>query len=761
MVKQMPTREQSLQVIRPSQEVPPEAAWVSKRFEFAEQSNALAPIWGLLRRRLFVIASVAICATTASWLWSSTRTPKYEGRFQLLVEPLKTSDSELVRLLSKTLQENVNELSRQTRTELDYQALMEVLKSPKVIDPVVQDLKTLYPDITYDQLVGNTNGKPAAIGYNMLMISRITQGKDESRVIEVRYRHANPRKIEEVLGRVADAYRKYSSEQQQSNLRQGIKFVDQQIPQVRLRVNTLQAQLQSFQQRYGVFNPDLQGEQLIKQLDQVKTQRLETERKFAEARSLYVSLQQQIGMRQNEAIAASALSESPQYQQLMTRVRELDAKIAEMGTRYTENSPMMINLREERQKLMGLMQQEAQLALGTNRLTDLPARVVTYQNSVRRDLTQQLANTTNQLQALQASLQSLVQTEAQLEQQIKEYPAVSRQYINLQRDLQAATDTLDQLLKRKEALGVDAAQQDVPWELIMPPTIPRNQKGNLVPYAPTPSRDIILGAIGGLLLGTCAAFVMDNLQDIFNDSEEVRRATRLPLLGAVPYYQEMKKPGGKMPGKTSPGSEEVVLDPKAGQFAQAFCSLYNRIHAYTSESAAHTLTVTSVGVNEGKSTVAANLAQIAAQAGKRVLLVDANLRRPQVHEIVNLVNLKGLSEYLEEGVDFSDVVGLAPQEDNLFIVTAGKTVKNPTKVLSSERMQSFINQAENEFDLIIFDTSHLLGKLDTTVLAQQTDGMVLVVGLGKVTRSHLKQAVEELRVSQVPVWGVITNNLRG
>lgn len=758
MVKQMPTREESLQVVRQSQEIAPEAAWVNRRFTVAHESNALAPVLGLLSRQAIVIASVAIGITAVTALWSFSRTPKYEGRFQVLVEPLKTSDSELVKLLSKTLQENVNELSRQTRTEMDYQALMEVLKSPKLIDPVVQEMKGRYSDITYDQLVGAGN---KGVGFNTLMISRIAKGKDESRLIEVRYRHTNPRQIEDVLSSVATVYKKYSSEQQQTNLRQGIKFVEQQIPQVRLRVNTLQAQLQSFQQRYGVFNPELQGEQLIKQLDLVKTQRLETERKFAEARSLYVSLQQQIGLQQGEAIAASALSESPQYQQLVTKVRELDAKIAEAGTRYTESSPIMLNLREERQKMVSLAQQEAKLALGTNRLGNLPAQVATYQNSVRRDLTQQLANTTNQLQSLQASLQSLVQSETFLDQQVRQYPAVSRQYANLQRDLQAATDTLDQLLKRKEVLGVDAAQQDVPWEMIMPPSIPRDKRGNLVPYAPTPNRDIALGAIAGLLLGTGAAFAIDNLKNVFHSNEDVKRATRLPLLGSVPYFRSIKNTGLQIKDRVTDGENEMVWDGKTNQFAQAFCSLYNRLQSYGNEAPTRTITITSVETNEGKSTIAANLAQIAAQAGKRVLLVDTNLRRPQVHEIVNLVNIKGLSDYLSDNLELNDVIGLAPGEENLFVVTAGKTPKNATKLLSSERMQTFIDQVGNDFDLVIFDTPPLMGRLDTNIIAQQTNGTILVVGLAKVTRSHLKQAVEELKVAQLPILGTITNNLRG
>jgi succinoglycan biosynthesis transport protein ExoP len=768
MGTQIPTKEQSLNGSKNPHPFARDAFWVWNKPLSDEENPGLRPIFAVLRRRSALIIGVAVVVTTTVSAWTATRTPKYEGRFQIMVEPLKTTDSELLKLLSQTLQQNVNDITRQNTTALDYNALFEVLKSPKLIDPVVAELRAKYPEINYDQLVGNDGSGKSSNREGMLLMTRIAKGKDESRVIEVRYRDAKPAKIQFVLDQVSQAYRKYSIEQQQTNLRQGMKFVEQQIPKLQLRVNTLQGQLQTFQQRYSLYNPQLQGEQLLKRLDDIKVQRLETERKFLEARSLYSSLQNQLGMQQNDAIAASALSESPQYQQILTRIRELEAKIATESVRFSEASPQIQDLREQRQKLLPLLNTEARLALG-NRAPGqgVSPSVVTYQNSVRRDLTKQLADSTNQMQSLDASLRALVQAEFQINEQIQQYPVVSRQYSNLQRDLQVATDTLNQLLIKQEALRVDAAQQEVPWEVIMPPTLPRDKSGQYVAVSSAASGNLLLGGVAGLLLGTAAAFMLENLKNVVRDPEEAKRIAKLPHLGSVPFCRSI--------GTAPIASNVVGFDVKDGRefkshvaqmeatqpavLTQAFCSIYNRVQAYSVEAQMRSIAVTSTTAREGRTTIAANLAQIAAEAGQKVLLVDADWRQPQLHIHMGISNTEGFSEVLCEGLDFKLAITRSLSEENLFILTAGKAKVNPSKMFSSKEMQNFVAQSQANFDFVIYDTPHLLGRLDAMQLCDRVDGILLVVGLGLAVRPSFKQVVEELRGTKVPILGMVTNNL--
>jgi capsular exopolysaccharide synthesis family protein len=773
METQMPAREQGLQPLNETKSLSREPYWLLKRPQnVEEESFGFGQIFSMLRRRAALIVSVAVIATTGAVVWGSTRTPKYEGKFQLLVEPLTSSESELLVLLSQTLQQDVNKITRQNNTALDYQALVEVLKSPKIIEPVVDEIQDKYPGVTYGKLVGGGKaGKvPSSVKEGQLHISRLAQGEIESRVIEIRYKDSNPQKVLFVLDKVSQAYRKYSLEQQQTNLRQGIKFVEQQIPKLQLRVKTLQGEMQQFQQNYSLFDPELQGKQLLQRVDELQAAKVEANKQLAEAKSLYASLQNQLGMPQEAAIAASALSESPQYQDILKRVRDVEATIATESVRLSDANPVMISLRQQRQKLLPLLKREAQLALGRNVSEDLlNTQVGTYQNSVRRELIQKMAETANQVQLLEASLKATDDALITLNKQINRYPEIAGRYANIERNLEVASDTLKQLLGKQEALRVDAAQQEVPWELIMPPRLPQDRSGQFVADASKGKVNIILGGVGGLLLGVLIAFLLESLQNVFHDSQEVKRTAKLPLLATIPYLKELKllPPADKelvyalekderlVPRRKGNESKEYGASP----YTQAFYSLYTRIQALKEETAISSLVITSANPGEGKTTVATTFAKTAAEAGLRVLLVDANLQNPQVHHSLGLINTQGLSEILSQGLDLNDALGQSHEEENLFVITAGEIPRNPAKLFSSPRMQNFVMRSQSDFDLVVYDTPHILGRLDTSILATHADGILMVVGLGKTVRPSLSTALDELEAGRNRVLGLVSNTM--
>jgi capsular exopolysaccharide synthesis family protein len=475
-------------------------------------------------------------------------------------------------------------------------------------------------------------------------------------------------------------------------------------------------------------------------------------------------------MPQDTAIAASALSESPQYQQILKRVRDLEAEIATESVRLSDANPVMQSLRQQRQKLLPLLRREAQLALGSNVPEELlNPQVGTYQNSVRRELIQNMADTANQIQLLEASLKATDDSLIELNQQIKQYPAVAGRYANLQRELQVASDTLKQLLGKQEALRVDAAQQEVPWELIMPPRLPRDKSGQPVPDVSKGKLYIILGGAGGLLLGVLAAFLLENAQNVFHDSQEVKRTAKLPLLVTIPYLKEIKRlaPDDKELIYAIEKEEQWLLphtsvkdeEYKASPYKQAFYSLYTRIQAFKEEISISSLMITSASPGEGKSTVATTFARTAAEAGLRVLLVDANLQNPQVHHSLGLINTQGLSEILSQGLDLNDAIGQCYEEENLFVITAGEMPHNPAKLFSSPRMQNFVKRSQADFDLVVYDTPHILGRLDTSILTTHADGILMVVGLGKTVRPSFSTALDELEAGHNRVLGIVSNTM--
>ena len=146
--------------------------------------------------------------------------------------------------------------------------------------------------------------------------------------------------------------------------------------------------------------------------------------------------------------------------------------------------------------------------------------------------------------------------------------------------------------------------------------------------------------------------------------------------------------------------------------------------------------------------------------GQRVLLVDANLRFPQLHTSLGLPNVQGLSNLLSQNLDPNALIQQSPLEENLFVLTSGQHRAHSTRLLASNRMQYLMEQFQAAFDLVIYDAPHLLGIADANFLAEHTDGLLMVVGVGKTKRSVFMQVLNELNNFRLPILGVVANYVK-
>jgi len=146
---------------------------------------------------------------------------------------------------------------------------------------------------------------------------------------------------------------------------------------------------------------------------------------------------------------------------------------------------------------------------------------------------------------------------------------------------------------------------------------------------------------------------------------------------------------------------------------------------------------------------------------QKVLLIDADLRRPQVHRWIGIENNEGLSNVLATGLDVEEAIVKVPQWENLSVITAGDIPPDPTRLLSSQKMYALMERlrSSRKYDLIIYDTPPILGFADGRILSNRTDGVVLVVRIGKTDRSLLKQNIDNIQMSNVPVLGVVANQV--
>jgi capsular exopolysaccharide synthesis family protein len=619
---------------------------------------------------------------------------------------------------------------------LDYDTQIQVLQSPELMAPIIKQLSTRYPDVSYTSLLGH------------LTIARF----QETKILEVSYQDSEPQKIQFVLQQLAKDYLKYSLQERQTNLRQGVQFVDSQLPELQLRVNSLQKELQLFRQQYNFIEPEVKAEQLSEQVSEIKLQGLDTQKQLAETRALYKVLQGDSGAAlaqtsaldanlQDQSDANQALNEAPVYQKLVGQLRDIESQIGAELTRYRENSPSIQTLRKKRENLLPVLRQEAQ-----------------------RVLSNKLVEVANQLSTLGVRANQIAQAESSLNKQVKQLPTLAPQYTDLQRELKVATESLNRFLEKRESLQIETAQKEIPWQVIAAPQIPQE------PISPNVKRNLILGAIAGLLAGMGAALLAERLDNVFHSPDELKEVTKLPLLGLIPFHKHLKQLATLARvnvEKKSNGYKFVFGNINNAQhdesyfpFVEAFRSLHTNIGFLGSDTPIHSLAVSSALHADGKSTVASHLAQAAAAMGRRVLLVDADLRLPKVHTLLDLPNEQGLSNVISSSLQISQVIQRSPLSENLFVLTAGQIPPDPIKLLSSKKMQNIMEQLRQEFDLVIYDTPPLIGLADSSILATYTAGIVLVVRMGKTDRSVVMQALERLKISRATVLGTACNGVK-
>ncbi|NJN86257.1 MAG: polysaccharide biosynthesis tyrosine autokinase [Leptolyngbyaceae cyanobacterium SL_7_1] len=537
-----------------------------------------------------------------------------------------------------------------------------------------------------------------------------------------------------VLENVSQAYLDYSLQSRQADIQRGLDFVRDKIPGLEARVQELQGQLQELRQSNDLIDPASRGGQLSDQLNSFTQEQLTTQVELEQTRALYGDLRQQLSQRSQESAASSALGQNPRYQSLLNQLLEIDSQIAATSTLFYEDTDEIQLLREQRQNLLTLLEREGAQA--------------------EREVI-------GQIRTLEAREQALQETISNLNGGVDELSGLSRSYTDIQRELDVATENLSQFLTKREALQIDVAQREVPWELLTPPS-------EAEPIAASLARNLVLGTALGLLLGVGLAIVSDKFTDIVYTPEELKRLTGLPLLGIIPPNQELEElvperesvallqPAGAWQGDAPQNGS--TRSYKVVRFLEAFRSLFANLRLLNLDTPIQSVVISSAIPGEGKSTIASCLAQAAAAMGQRVLLVDTDLRRPRVHEYLGLPNDRGITDMIVEGLNFSEVVQRSTLEPNLFVLTAGQTPPDPTRLLSSQKMQTFMQQVQNRFDFIIYDTPPLVGFADAYLLASHTSGLVLVTELGRLKRSSLEQAIEQSRVSSTPILGVVARS---
>ncbi|MFM5902060.1 MAG: GumC family protein [Dolichospermum sp.] len=706
-----------------SNSTPPGILFSNPAFsQFSEEASDfnLKSFFDLLQRRAVMIIGVVSVVMGGVVYTTFKQVPIYENSFQILVEPVN-SDSKLGKIdlgLASSLQS----------TGLDYESQIQVLKSPELLEDFIKKIQRSHPDINYQTLLQN------------LTILRLGQSK----IIQVSYKSDSKEKTKLILDPLADYYLKYSLNKRQTKLRQGVQFVDAKIPEIRARLGQLQKEMQMFRQRYNFIDPENQSQVISSQIESLTQQRLTVNQQLITSRASYNRLQ-----RREEQLAI--LNSAPLYQTLIAQQRQLDTQISGELTRFQPDNPVIRTLQEKRANLLPIIEAEA-------------ARTINIR----------ISEATDSIKKIEVDNQYLARVEKQLQLKLDQLPVLSRQYTEILRNLQIANESLNRFLAAREQLQIEIAQTELPWELIQAAFQPQ------YPISPNIYRNLTLGFVASSLLGMGAAFIREQTDNTYHSVQNVQDKVGLPVLGSLPFHKSLvQNPSLNLKNTAKNQEPELLVDPLVvpnelsstsapgrsqssyyygqGSFWESLQVLYSNIQLLNSDRPVKSLVVSSAVPGDGKSTVAFTLAKTAAIMGKKVLLVDCDLRKSKVHKLSQLNNLWGTSSLISSDIDVNQVIQELPELNGLSVVTAGPLPPDPARLLSSDKMSQMMNYFSENFDLVIYDTPPLSGLVDARLVAVHTDGVMLVVRIDKTDKSALKQPIDTLKASPINLLGVVVN----
>ena len=697
---------------------------ISREGHFLLESWAIlkARKWGFLVTLVIVFALVAFATVRA--------TPLYEAVGRVVVNretPLDmgTKDSPAV-----------------NDDDWDYNVALEtqvrVMRSDAVALGVVKNLKLQdNRAFTGDMAALKTselplNGIQLDSPQQTELIGRVKSGLKVSvvprtRILEIQYTSADPKLAAAIVNGYENAFIEQNIKTRFDSVNQTSDWLSGQLADLELKVETSQQKLVRYQKEHGILGLDDKQNIVTSKLDEINQELTAAQADRIEKESIY---------RLSQAGDPESVAKTD-TNSVVDKLREqedaLKSQYAQLDTQFGPAYPKVQEVANQLKQTQTSIQKE---------LKRIAARAQgQYLAAVQRE------------RLLQAALDRQKQEANQLNESAVEYSL-------LKRDAESNRQLYEGLLEKLKEAGVAAGLRSSNIQIVDLARVPS------APSSPRIPRNLAIGLFLGLVAGIGVAFVEETLDNTLKTPEEAQTIAMLPAVGLIPLASEsdardkvrgkLGLPAGKQAAERQIGP--ISLRRPRSEAAEAFRALRTSLLLSSAGEAPKVILLTSPLPQEGKTTASVNTAVVLAQGGKRVLLVDGDMRRPSVHCVLGIVNDVGLSTALAGGVRAESAIQ-STGVPNLFVIPAGPPPPDPSELLSSNLMSEFLARWRNEFDHVVIDSPPMLSVTDPVALSVHADVVLLVVRMDQTAKAALRRAREILGMVKARVLGVVVNGL--
>ena len=682
----------------------------------SKRELSLSEIFAILWRRKWIILLSTLLAIATALLFTLSAKPTYRANATIQIE---RKGPEVVSFgKTESLGGEVDTLN-----DPFFRTRYETLKSRTLLAKVIADTN-LRASLTGE------NDKPSAIneflGFTqkrpvnrvpadlpaLLLLRLLVQPIDKTHLVEIYYEGRSPQEAKDVVSSLVNHFIKSQIDSRSETGDFAKEFLNKQVDDASKRLRESEEKLVAYSNDKGILGIDENQTRHVTKLNQLNSALVQAEVARSAAESQYRQMQR-------NGSALNALN-NPVIVNLKARLVGLEGEYQEKLKLFKPSYPDMQRLNRQIADIKRKLRTETgAIKNATN--SGLKAAYLAAKSQERR-LRGELARFNKKLKSLQNS---------------------GVDYNKFKREVESNARLYKSLLQRVEEVNIASSVNTSSIKIVDPAVAPVKQ------YRPRPALNIIIGLISGFLLGLGLAFLREALDGTVRSTEDLQRITGLPVLGLIPKPKRIK-------AKEMPMA--AALKPNA-PFSEAYRVLSANVRFTLANQHGKVLLVTSSLPNEGKTTTACNMACAYAQMGMKVLLIDADLRKPSIASKLKIYNKRGLGNFLMGEEDLLSVTQQIQAVSGLYVITSGSSSEDIIRMISSEKMQFLVSQAEQKFDFVILDSPPVGAFADTLLLSSLVSSTLIVADEGKLKIDKIRHTIMQLmRIKSTAVGFLLLNS---
>jgi capsular exopolysaccharide synthesis family protein len=688
--------------------------------------------WSIFRRRWPYAVATFASVVTLTYFYAITRAPIYGAQGKLLFK--QDQSSSLIKFDSQNQQQNNANSSPDDRSQATE---AKVISSTPNLQKALKRINII-----------KQRKEP-------LKLEELQQGVEigsleKTDIMQVSYKGQDPKLAALVVNELMKVYIESHLESSRAAAASAAKFIGAQLPRVKGEVYSADLAVRNFKEKYQITDLGQTQGAIAANLERIGSQIDSVEAELAALNSRSKTLQEKLGVNAQQALSVNSLSKSPVMQGVLQDLREVQGKLAEARSRYLESSPGIVQLKDKEAQLKRTIQnQYAQILQQqqTGRANKLQI------GQIQEDLTTELIKLEVHRTGLASQLTVLSNQRSAYRKKAAVLPRLEQQLREDQRELSAAQSTYEALLKSLQEIKVIENQTVGNVRIIEAAQIPQQ------PINSNKTSAMMAGSLAGILLSAAVVYLLEKIDKRIKSLEQVRELFEYTLLATIPDFSKTSRSVNAIAASDERRLAIPVLDSYPSFISESFRMLHANMTFFSSDKVMQVIVVTSSVPKEGKSTTVANLAAVIANLGYRVLIVDADLRRPSQHEMWQIPNEAGLKNFIAARGDLSSPI-VQKVIDNLYVLSAGSVNSSSPVFIDSRSMATLIRQCQNKYDYVIFDTPPLAVTADAHILGKIADGVMLVTRPSIADSINSKQAKDSLDRSGQKMLGIVVNGVR-